>query len=273
MRMSLCVRAAASAGIALAGFMGPSTISFGFVGVSSAEAAQFYTRKRINGVWVEGRFPKEGRSVRAVSSRKVARTRTVRRVTEVPASATLAALPAPVVLPPVDLRRERASVPVPTSTGTLRETSPAAGLPDVEAALVISAVGPVPPADESGLAAEERLSRLRRALEARAFELKGTIQETGAGSAAAATGAPANPLEVSPAASSDRSGRAMSTGSVAEAQPAPAKDPGVQIKLAPLVPRSVSYDFETGIKTTVYESSVVREPFDRAAMRALAATR
>jgi hypothetical protein len=35
------------------------------------------------------------------------------------------------------------------------------------------------------------------------------------------------------------------------------------------VPRSVSYDFENGIKTTVYENSVVRELFDVWAMRGL----
>ena len=271
MRMSLCVRAAVTAGIALAGYMAPPTMSFGIVGVNSVGAAQFYTRKRINGVWVEGRFPKAGRTVRSASAaRKADRTKTVRRVTEVPRSATLTALP------PVDLRREATPTPMPTRTGTLRETKPAIGLPDVEAALVISAVGPVPPADETGLAAEGRVARLRRALEARADELKASSEVPSVAARVPVT-APAtrvekvaaDAVEATTAASADRAGRAMSTGSVAEGQPATAPTG----KLAPLVPRSVSYDFETGIKTTVYESSVVREPFDRAAMRGLAAAR
>ena len=166
MRMGLCVRAAATAVIALVGYMAPSTISFEMIGVNSAEAAQFYSRKRINGQWVTGRFPKSGAAVPVSRMRQTGRARTRSRITEVPASAVLTALPP-------ELRRGEPATPAgPLTTGSLGNRVPAAALPDVEAALVTAAVGPVPPADEAARGAEERLARLRRALEARADELK-----------------------------------------------------------------------------------------------------
>jgi hypothetical protein len=268
MRMSMCVRAAVTAGIALGGYMASSTITFGIVGVSSAEAAQFYTRKRINGRWVTGQFPKSGRTMRSSRTRHVASLRTGRRpVIEVPASATLAALPPEIrrdAIPQETRRAEPVSASMPTTTGTLADRKPVAGLPDVEAALVTAAVGPVPPADESGIAAEERVLKLRRALQARADELKVKSESAPASVPAALA------LQPTPAAASvpEATSGPLSTNSVAAA-PVPSPAPLGRVKVAPLVPRSVSYDFETGIKTTVFESSVVREPFDRAAMRGL----
>ncbi|NNM72856.1 hypothetical protein [Enterovirga aerilata] len=271
MRMSLCVRAAATVGLALAGYMGSSAISFGIVGVSSAEAAQFYTRKRVNGVWITGRFPKTGGSAQAARGRREVQARSVPRVSDVPASATLAALPASE--PRRDLPPLPPLPPVPLVTGTLADRkpapAPAPALPDVEAALVTAAVGPVAPADDVAVAAEERPMKLRRALEARAGELKAKSE-----AAPAPPAAPPVPAAVAdaPAIASAAASRAeVATGSLAggpvQAVAAPAS-PAAGGRTQ-LLPRSVSYDFETGIKTTVFESSVVREPFDPAAMRGL----
>jgi hypothetical protein len=265
MRMGLCLRAAATAGIALAGYMASSTISFGVVGVSSAEAAQFYSRKRINGQWVTGRFPKTTRVARPSRTRQVARVKGIRPVSVVPASATLAALSVP------ELRREDASAAnSPMTTGTLAERAPPAlAMPDIEAALVSAAVGPVPPADETAPAAEARVMKLREALQARANDLKAKSETEAARPNAPVSVAPKPELAVAPASAAASEGVTgpLSTNSIAPASAMPAS----QGRGSLLAPRSVSYDFETGIKTTVFESSVVREPFDRAAMRGLVA--
>lgn len=50
----------------------PSTSRMIGVGTGNAEAAQYYTRKRVNGRWVTGRFPKIG-GTRASSRQKLAR--------------------------------------------------------------------------------------------------------------------------------------------------------------------------------------------------------
>jgi len=258
MRRSLCVRAAVAAGFALVGYMASSTLSFGIVGVSSAEAAQFYSRKRINGQWVTGRFPKVARAARPSRSRQVARVKGGIRA--VPDSAVLAALSAP------ELRRDDiAAASSPVSTGTLAERRPPpVALPDVEAALVSAAIGPVAPADETGPAAEARVLKLREALQARANDLK-VKSETELSRPAV----PVPQVNRAPAEAPGTEAASLSTSSIA---PAP-ETPSVAGRASPLVPRSVSYDFETGIKTTVFESSVVREPFDRAAMRGLTASR
>jgi hypothetical protein len=278
--MSLCVRAAMAAGIALAGHMVSAPISFGILGVSSAEAAQFYTRKRVNGVWVEGRFPKAARSVRPVSVRTARKAQPARRVTAAPATPARAAAAPRAAVPRTELRREESSsTSSPVTTGSLPQPKPVAGLPDVEAALVIAAVGPVPPADETGLAAEERVVRLRRALEARADELKAKIELAPLASPAVAQpavvqGAERSSRSEAPAATAPATGPVSKANSPSSApDSAPALAAAATDKVAPLVPRSVSYNFETGIKTTVFENSVVREPFDRAAMRGLSAMR
>jgi hypothetical protein len=273
-----------AAGIAFAGHMVSAPISFGILGVSSAEAAQFYTRKRVNGVWVEGRFPKSARSVRPVSVRTARKAQPARRVAAAPAPAPAPARAAAATHPAVpraELRRDEAtSTSSPVTTGSLPQPKPVAGLPDVEAALVIAAVGPVPPADETGVAAEERVVRLRRALEARADELKAKIELAPLSSPAMAQpavvpGPERSSRSEAPAATPpavEPISKAIAPSSVSDSAPA-VSAVAVTDKVGPLVARSVSYNFETGIKTTVFENSVVREPFDRAAMRGLSTMR
>lgn len=261
MRMDLCARALATAGLALAGYMAAPSMSFGLLGIDSAEAAQFYTRKRVNGVWVTGQFPKAGGVAGSTGRRNSLRygRRQLPSVKTVPDSASLTKLTLP------DFRRE----PGPSTTGSTRAvaaTSPAA-LPDIEAALVTAAIGPVAPVGAPP-AAEERGMTLRRALERRAGEIAAqgagepigiAVPVPGPGPADVAAAGEPSPAPASfPESASARAGTAAA---VAQDGPRPGG----------LVPRSVSFDFETGIKTTVFESSVVKEPFDVVAMRSLTA--
>lgn len=268
MPVRLCVRAAVTAGIALAGYMAAPTLSFGVVGMSSAEAAQFYTRKRVNGVWITGRFPKPAASARTAHSTRVARpARTKSRaVAETPNVVAL--------LPPPVLRREPGSMDTTGSTNARADVVRRPVLPDVEAALVIAAVGPVAPVDEDALASQERAIKLRRALELRAGELAARsaalAPEPGraAGQVSPATGSREPPRAAESIATNlvQAASGSLSATNLAAAGSRPA-DSGSTA--GGLVPRSVSYDFENGIKTTVYENSVVREPFDVWAMRGL----
>jgi hypothetical protein len=237
--------------------------------VSTAEAAQYYTRKRVNGRWITGRFPKAGRTAERTSRRgRYAKAREVEEPAEV----------AP--LPPLPPLRERQR---------LLET---AAQPEADAALVTSGIGPLASLEEGFGAAGDRLARLRAALQARAEALAAKAvdlppglgltsmgtrpalapeEASAPGPVIAATSAqvetrvpvaqPAAPVQLSapqapPAAKGSTSIAAMTTGSAS--------------KTTSLEPKSVSYDFETGIRTTVYENSVVREAFDPAILKSLA---
>jgi hypothetical protein len=181
------------------------------LGVKPAEASGFYTRRRVNGEWITGVFPKgevdaelrtRGRRARADAraaappapreeARPRTRTRPATRPAELrrPAPQTRAAVAPPLVASPVELPAG------PTAADATASTSAA------------------PPTSE-----EHRL-RLQQALERRAREM-------------------------------------------AEAGPKPSGPP---------VPRSVSFDFQTGLKTIVFEGDrVVREPFDPARVQPLA---
>ena len=164
-------------------------------GIASAEAKGFYTRKRINGVWVEGRFPKAAVSTRGRGLAGAGTAVVAGAVTAQAANAKLAP-PAGRTLP-ADPVETAAAASVPT-TGTLATSKPEG----------------------------ENMAKLQEALERRAREVRGQ------GAAAVAP------------------------------SPAPA---------ARGEPKSVSLDFETGIKTTTYAGNVsVRESFDLSAGKALA---
>jgi hypothetical protein len=173
-------------------------------GIKRAEASGFYTRRRVNGVWVTGAFPK---------SEVDAELRGVRARTE----AGPAAPPAP--RGPSRPRTRQATRPAEparpvqpvASKAALRAGSPMAELPAGPPAADATASTSAAPAT-----AEDHRLRLQQALERRAREM---------------------------------------------AEPGP----------KPPEPRSVSFDFETGLKTIVFEGDrVVREPFDPDRVRALA---
>lgn len=163
------------------------------VGVGRAEATEFYTRKRVNGKWITGRFPKQGgaASVRA-------------RRTGEPAAGSVA-----------------------PGVAVARAAAPAPRTEEMKAQL--------PPAPAVPLADDERLRALQQVLQARAADLVGAASQ------------PLAPAE-------------GTTGSIA-----PAQDP------AALEPRSISFDFQSGMKTTLFSNGTsITEPFDIAVMRPFA---
>jgi hypothetical protein len=216
MRRKIVWRAGVFVAFAFGGSFVPSTSDFAFPGVSSAEAKPFYTRKRVNGRWITGRFPKRNATYASASKQaepspapKPAAKATAASTTAAAASAApvTASRPQPTVQPaqPLPTTPAAPAAPHPTASAQI----PAAR-PIVSAALV--------PAPE-----EQRLTKLRQALQARA--------------------------------------NALTTGSI-PADPRPAPEP-----------QSVSLDFKSGMKTTVFsDGTTVKEPFDVAAMKGLAAT-
>lgn len=255
MRRRTCARAAALVGLALASQLGLPEPLTGPLGVSPAEAAGFYTRKRVNGRWVTGHFPKAGKAAVRSSRRSRAVIEEEEDVADVP-------------VPPA---RERVLISANSSEPAPSQavSAPAAGRSNAQ----VAALQPL--ADF----AEERLFKLRRALQARADEL------------AAAQAVTAEPVAVPAAFEPNRTSATLPKADqvpltvLGAGQPSPERVPVATAAAAappgevvgrerppapgPLEAKSVSYDFETGIKTTVFENSVVREPFDVAALKSM----
>ena len=206
MRRKFLWRASVLAAFTFCGGLGFSTDEFGFPGVGPAEAKTFYTRKRVNGRWITGRFARKGATRQTVSRDPGPDAGpAVRSRNRVVASAR--GLAEETAMPPVD--RARRSEPVlPLARGALAQAGSSAGA-------AAQANAAVDPAEEAA-----RLLKLRQALQARASAL---TTETG-----------------------------------------PRPTPEAQ---------SVSLDFKSGLKTTLFsDGTTVREPFDVAAMKALAAS-
>ena len=218
----------APSGVARIAMLGFVAALLGPLVIHEAEAASFYTRKRVNGVWVTGQFAKGGGSYSSRRYRHSARA-------PLPVAA---AGPKALPLPP-------ASLP----DGPVRDAGRGNG-PETTASLPRAFASLVEPFPEPTLG-DERLVRLREALTAHATVLVARAAEPDPARSASLSG----PAEAVPARLPEDASRAG--------------EAAVRPVSAALAPRSVSYDFETGIKTTVFENSVVREPFDVAAMRAL----
>ena len=175
-------------------------------GVTSAEA-RVYTRKRVNGRWITGRF---------VSGSKATKPRAQARA----ASSKVAALAA---------RQEREG-PEPNP----RPMAAASAPPQAAAPAAPSA-----PAPSTTTTTDERMLKLQEALQERARMLARAV--------------------ASEAAAADARGP-QATGSVAAR-------PGGDVE-----PRSLSFDFQSGVKTTVFSNGeLVEEKFDVASLRGLAA--
>ena len=264
MHVRTCVRAAAVLGVAAFGSVVLGSVG-AVPGVGDAHAAEFYTRKRVNGQWITGKFPKNEVDGQLAGTRSITRPRV--------AYARLPAEPEIVqVLPPP--RAAEFAVAPPVEADGSSEIAESAG---------------------------DRLTRLREALVARAGELAASVPTlpglavglTGldprpsppAAVEAPAAAEPAAPVTAAavpsgltsplkaggPKAASQLDPAPGFAAPVASHPVAPAAASATPARVAPLEPKSVSYDFERGIKTTVYESSVVREPFDPAAAKALGA--
>lgn len=259
--MRRCRCAGAVAVGLLAGLAGVSVPMVG-LGISQAEAASFYTRKRVNGRWITGRFPK---GATASSTR---RTRTARGRAAIELDDESG-----VPMPPV---RDAALASF-TSVRSVPE-------PLQEIAELKTELAPAEPISIPVLETtpDDRLLKLRRALQVRADELaSGPV----IGSASAPASAPSSaPTTLEPERVTPPGGKTAASLAPSLSAPPPAAAPIVSVQPAPpaaiappraagvgpLEPKSISYDFETGIKTTVFESSVVREPFDVAALRGVA---
>jgi hypothetical protein len=187
----------------------------GLLGVTPAEAKAFYTRKRVNGHWITGRFPK----------RHATATRPAREGRARPAAAPVVTLTAALPVP----------APLANSTAPDAKREPTAAPP------VAAPATPIAPPTE-----EQRLNGLREALQARASRLV-TTGSTGAGA---------------PPAAQPQNGQPLATSSIGESKAAVSPQREA---------RSVSLDFETGIKTTLFsDGTILKERFDIEALKGLA---
>ncbi len=185
------------------------TRGIGPIGIGPAEAKDYYTKKRVNGRWISGRFPKRSASRASVADKADAEAPAASRAGLATATSRAAAAPGTTPASPQPLEGAAAA---------MRPTSrqPTTPIPQVQPAQP-AASAPLVPHPEG-----ERLDKLRQALQARA--------------------------------------NALTTASVAP-----------DTRQAP-EPQSVSLDFRSGIKTTLFsDGTMVQEPFDVAAMKALAA--
>lgn len=254
MRVSLVRSAAIAAGV-LTGIFGPSAIDSGRPGFASAQAKEYYTKKRVNGRWISGRFAKRSAAkaktaARAAPVRDAARPKPVQVAEAKPAAAPIAAR----ATPPAAL------------------VSSAAALPQADGNGPAPAPGPATPG--TALAEDGRMRQLQEALQARTPSLVVTVP--------AATPAPHAPPPQLQEALQARSRNILVTSLV---DPAPAvmdlSGPSETASLGPVratLPRadlrSVTFDFVTGVKTTVFgDGTTATEAFDPKAMRDLAARR
>jgi len=205
MRARGYVLAATLAGLAYGSCLTSPTLSAFAPGIGAAQAKEFYTKKRVHGRWVSGRFPKKfaHRSSRRHEARVEAEPQRV------------AALPRP----PRPEREARVEPRTQAPLQSQRQPEPQSQ-PQIQPS-------------EASLPREDRLLKLKRALEARAQAIA-TVSAT----------------EVT-----------SSVRSLELSSPKPRSEP-----------RSVSFDFESGLKTTTFSSGhVVRESFDTGTLKGLAA--
>ena len=255
MRSDVYWRRAVFVGVVAYGYFASVAPEFGVIGVGVAEAKSYYTRKRINGAWVKGKFPKRGalnKSHAATSkggrhsktAALPATTGSLSAASEFVMAATAAASPAATQAGPSQQRAwptqtsatAHPSAPVQQGSAVVQTSAtPGALAPQTvltgpalpvarTPALVPMATGAhepplVSPSDE------QRLSKLREALQARA----NSLASGGGGS-------------------------------------------GITVRPAP-EPQSVTFDFKSGVKTTIFaDGTIVEDAFDVAALRGMAST-
>ena len=171
MRARFCVAAVTVASLTLGGAMGLPAVSGGVVGVSTASAAGFYTRKRVNGEWITGHFAKPGPSGRRRASRRTGSRHT----------ATRHSRRQHVVRQD---RRDR------QRDASQRETSsPPPREPSVDTTGALATLAPMsgPSAVSAVPAGDPRLSKLRDALQVRAREIAVTAPPAAATAPGAAS--------------------------------------------------------------------------------------
>ncbi|CAA9343716.1 MAG: hypothetical protein AVDCRST_MAG90-2077 [uncultured Microvirga sp.] len=253
--------AAVLAGV-LGGIFGPLAIDSGLPGVAPAQAKEYYTKKRVNGRWVSGRFAK--RDAPKAKAKAAARA--------VPARVATAAA-APAVGRATDPKPT--SVPAPT---TLSTAAPAPAAPAVR--VDASGSAPVRPApDVAALAEDGRMRQLQEALQARTQSLLLTSQIATSQNLASNPPSPTARLQEALQA---RSRDILVTSLIDPAPPAiDVSGPSETASLGPVrgtLPRaelrSVTFDFVSGVKTTVFgDGTAATEAFDTRLARELALRR
>ena len=184
------------AAVILVGIFGgaavPTPTELGFIGVSPAEAKAYYTRKRVHRDWITGRVIKRSAGRKRTAVAKGSAKRGAKAVYSAGAA-------------PPSAGTRVAALPMPAA-------GPGMAAPFMQAAPLVP------------LAENERLSKLREALQARAS--------------------------------------ALTTGRIVTQQtPRPAPEP-----------QSVSLDFNSGMKTTLFsDGTAITAPFDVGALKGLAA--
>jgi hypothetical protein len=154
MRRTIYWRAAICIG-AMFGGGALSSTDLGFIGIGPAEAKSYYTRKRVDGKWVNGRFPKKSAAKKEISRKETAKASSSVKSSRRQARAALA---------------ETETAPASAKVAAL----PAAKAgPDSQGAAAPGSAASRPPAGASSLtlSEDERLIRLREALRARANAL------------------------------------------------------------------------------------------------------
>jgi hypothetical protein len=203
MRRKMFWRAGIVAAVTFGGCLGMSVGELGLLGVSPAEAKAYYTRKRVNGRWITGRFAKRGGGLPGVATEQ----------SEAPGIKVSAVRPTLTSPAPV------------ASTSRPEPAAPAKRLDPQSPTAPLAQAPLISPAANARVVSDpeaDRLGKLRQALQARAS--------------------------------------ALTAGRFVEvARPAPE-------------PQSVSLDFKSGMKTTLFsDGTSVTEPFDTTALKGLAA--
>ena len=152
MRRKMVWQAGVFAALTFGGCFGPSGGEVAFVGVSPAEAKAYYTRKRVNGRWVTGRFAKRSGDVQRIATEPLDAPGI--KVSAVEPALTSHASPA-------SGRHSEPDAPA-KRPGSQSATAPLAQAPLVSPL----ANAPLVPAPEA-----EHLGKLRQALQARATAL------------------------------------------------------------------------------------------------------
>lgn len=206
------------------------------VGPNSAEAKEFYTRKRVNGRWITGHFAK-----------RPAATRTRKAAQEKPARGRASAA------------RDAASRDTTSKDTTSRDMASVASTTGVAstAASIASTTASI---------ASPRPARAASSAPERGEVLPERVRETGPEPLEAS---PSAPLVAPP--NDERMVRlrqalqaranAMTTGSISPPQASRAASE----------PQSIAFDLQSGVKTTFFsDGTFLKEPFDVAALKGLA---
>ncbi|HEY0570645.1 MAG TPA: hypothetical protein VGD16_03815 [Enterovirga sp.] len=264
---------------ALIGLVLASSVAGAFV--PSALAKDFYTRKRIDGRWVYGEFPKKGSQAEKDQAAQPAPAGTA----AAPAAPAPAAASTPFTLglhfaPPTQpvVPADPAVESQAATTGSIRERRSRR-----HAAQQQRRAEPLRVAERDRVRVEDSKPELRRTADNAVPAVAPPPSAAAPASPAPAAMAAVEPRFASLPASTEKPAEsvadpkkrladalaakaaALASGSIASASdpiPAPKAEPA-----------SVNYDYKKGIKTVIYANGKVdEEPFDPATMKALAAT-